>query len=223
MTTTFDLDDLVDALIGAFLPLTAAEQRLVVTIYRLLSEGSAPDRAEIAGASGWPADEVDSRLRSWPGVFVDGDGAVVGLWGMAAEAVSAHRLRVDGRDPVWMWCALDPLFIVPLLGDAAEVSSICPTTGGPIHVRIGGDGAVAVEPASTVVSFVVPDGPFDADVRHSFCHFVHLFASPAAADRWVAEHAGTFWVPLSDAAQVGRRLATGSFPAIGRPATRAPG
>ena len=223
MTTTSDIDELVDALIGAFVALTAAEQRLVVAIYRLLSEGGAADRAAIASASRWPDDEVAARLQSWPGVFLNRDGHVVGLWGMAAEAVSAHKLRLAGHDPVWTWCALDPLFIVPLLGDAAEVSSTCPTTGGPIQLRIGVDGALAAEPASTVVSFIMPDGPFDADVRQSFCHFVHFFASPAAADQWVAQHAGTFWVPVGNAAEVGRRLATGAFPAIGRPATRAPG
>jgi len=214
VTTTSDIDDLVDALIGAFLPLTAAEQRLVVTIYRLLSEGAAADQAAIASASGWPDDEVDSRLQSWPGVFLDGDGHVVGLWGMAAEAVSAHQLSVAGQDPVWMWCALDPLFIVPLLGDGAEVSSTCPTTGAPIHLLIAGDGALSAEPVSTVVSFVRPDGPFDADVRQSFCHFVHFLASPAVADQWVAQRAGTFWMSVADAAQVGRRLAAGAFAAV---------
>jgi alkylmercury lyase len=216
MIGTSDVDELVDALVRAFVVMTAAEQALVVTIYRLLAEGATAHRSGIASASGWPADEVDSRLRSWPGVFFDGDGAVVGLWGMTVEAVSPHQLGLAGHDPVWMWCALDPLFIVPLLGDDGEVSSICPTTGEAIHVRIGAEGALAVEPASTVVSFVMPDGPFDADIRQSFCHFVYFLASPTAADQWVAGHPGTFWVPVAEAAQVGRRLAARVFPAIGR-------
>jgi hypothetical protein len=223
MTTTCDKDALVDALVDAFIPMTAAEQRLVVTIYRLLAEGATTDAAGIARTSGWPVQEVASRLASWPGVFLNGDGHVVGLWGMAAEAVSAHQLRLAGHDPVWLWCALDQLFIVPLLGDAAELSSICPTPGEPIHLRIGAEGALAAVPASTVVSFVMPDGPFDADVRQSFCQFVHFLASPAAGDEWVSGHPGTFWVRVAEAAHVGQRLAAGAFPAIGRPATRAPG
>jgi len=39
---------------------------------------------------------------------------------------------------------------------------------------------------------------FYKHARQSFCHFVHFFASPAAADQWVAQHAGTLWVPMAD-------------------------
>lgn len=113
-----------------------------------------------------------------------------------------------------MWCALDPLFIVPLLGAPAVVTSTCPTTGEPIRLRVTATGVQALEPASTVVSLLVPDGPFDADVRQTFCHFVHFFASPAAADAWVAANPGGFWLPVADAAEVGRRLAAEAFPAI---------
>jgi alkylmercury lyase len=114
-----------------------------------------------------------------------------------------------------MWCALDPLFIVPVLGPpGAEVASTSPTTGEPIHLRIGPDGVSAVEPASAVVSFVLPDGRFDDDVRQAFCHFVHFFASPAEADAWTAQRRGTFWLAVADAAEVGRRLAARAFPAV---------
>src|SRR3989442_1048188 len=68
---------------------------------------------------------------------------------------------------------------------------------------------------AAVVSFLLPDGPFDDDVRQAFCHFVHFFASPAAADAWTAQHPGTFWLPVADAAQVGRRLAARAFAAAG--------
>jgi hypothetical protein len=65
-----------------------------------------------------------------------------------------------------------------------------------------------------LVSFLLPDGPFDDDIRQSFCHFVHFFSSPAAADVWAAAHPRTFWVPLADAAEVGRRLSAEAFPAL---------
>ena len=215
-TKTPGLEELVDALAGAFLPMTAAEQHLVVSAYRLLSEGAPVDPAVMAIASGWAPAEVDARLRSWPGVYLDGAGRLVGLWGLAVEAVSAHQARIADRASVWMWCALDPLFIVPLLGAAAVVASTCPTTTEPIHLSVSADGEATVEPASTVVSLLMPDGPFDAEVRQTFCHFVHFFASPAAADAWVAANPGGFWLPVADAAEVGRRLAAEAFPAISR-------
>lgn len=155
-----------------------------------------------------------ARLGSWPGVYLDHDGWLVGLWGMAAEAGSPHVLRIAGHGAVRMWCALDPLFIVPLLASTATVSSTCPMTGEAIHFGVGAEGVLGVEPASAVVSFRMPDARFDADVRQRFCHFVRFFASPDAAEAWFVEHPGAFWVPVAEAAQVGRRLAAEVFPAL---------
>jgi alkylmercury lyase len=218
-TNTPTPDELVDALVDAFGSMTPEEQRLVVTAYRLLSEGAPVALAVIAAASAWTPEGADARLRSWPGgAYLDGDGRLVGLWGMAVEAVSPHQARIADHAPVWMWCALDPLFIVPLLGPpGAEVTSTCPTTSEPIRLRIGPEGVSSVEPASTVVSFLLPDGPFDDDVRQAFCHFVHFFASPHAADRWAAAQPGAFWRPVADAAEAGRRLAARAFPAVTGP------
>ena len=214
-TTTPTLDVLVDALVGAFASMSADEQRLIVSAYRLLADGAPVESASLAAAAGWTPERVEARLRSWRGgAYLDGEGRLVGLWGMAVEAVSPHQAQIGHRAPVWMWCALDPLFIMPVLRPTgAEVTSTSPTTGEPIHLRIGPDGVSAVEPASAVVSFLLPDGPFDDDVRQAFCHFVHFFESPAAADAWTAQHPGTFWLRVSDADEVGRRLAARAFAA----------
>jgi alkylmercury lyase len=193
--------------------MTEAEQRLVVAAYRLLSEGAPVDLAVIATASGWTPLGVEARLRSWPGVYLDGGGQLVGLWGMAVEALSPHEARLAAGPSVWMWCALDPLFISPLLKVDTAIRSACPTTGAPIQLSVTPTGVTAVVPASTVVSFLMPDAPFDADVRQTFCHFVHFFASPAATDAWLASYPDGFWLPVREAAEVGRRLAVEAFPA----------
>ena len=207
----------MDALTRAFVPMSAAEQRLVVSAYRLLGEGLPVDPQDLADPTGWRREEVDAWLTSWPAVYLDAEGRVVGLGGIAVEAVSPHVLRIDGCEPTWMWCALDPLFIVPLLSVDSAVTSTCPTTGAAITLRLGSNGGVESEPASVVMSLLVPDGPLGADVRETFCHFVHFFASPAAAEAWVAEHPGTFWLPLAEAAHLGHRLALQAFPALSRP------
>ena len=59
-------------------------------------------------------------------------------------------------------------------------------------------------PPETVISFLVPDTPFDANVIQSFCHFVHFFVSPAAAAGWTAEHPGTFPLSVNDAYRLGK-------------------
>lgn len=151
-----------------------------------------------------------------PGSASTATAAWSGLWGMAVEAVSPHVARIADQGAVWMWCALDPLFIVPPLGADAAVSSTCPTSGDRVRLSVSASGGATVEPASTVVSLLMPYGPFDADVRQTFCHFVHFVASPAAADGWIVQHPGTFWLPVTNAAEVGRRLAARAFPAVTR-------
>ena len=213
-TTSPNIDDIVDAFAGAFITVSDAEQRLIAAGYRLLSEGAPADVDALARAADLPPADVDASLRSSPGVYLDGDGLLIGVWGMAVGDVSSHRARFADRAEVWMWCALDPLFIAPLLGEVVAIRSTCPTTGEPIRLSVDGGRVGDVHPAETVVSFLLPDGPFDAEVRQTFCHFVHFFASPAAAVAWVRGHPGTFWVPVADAAEVGRRLAVAAFPTL---------
>jgi alkylmercury lyase len=122
-----------------------------------------------------------------------------------------HWATLTAGSKVWFWCALDPLFILPALGSSAEVHSVCPITHQAIRVRVTPGGVTALDPASTVVSFLMPEKEFTDDVRVSFCHFVAFFSSADAADQWTAKHPGTFWVPLADAGEVGRRLAARAF------------
>ena len=160
-TTTPGGDELVDALAGAFAALGPDERRLVVEAYRLLSGGVPVPVAQLAAAAGWTQEDTARRLDSWPGgAYLDDGGGLVGLWGMAVAPVSPHQLQVAGRDaPVWMWCALDPLFVLPLLGSPpAQVRSTCPPTGQSISVTFDG-GNVAVDPAAAVVSVLRPRRP----------------------------------------------------------------
>jgi len=211
-TPTPTVAELADHLVCAFISLTPREARLVVSAYRLLCGGAPVELGAVADAAGWSSDEVERRFASWPGVYLDGAGRLVGLWGIATEAVSEHRLDIDGQGTVWTWCAFDPLFLVPILGARGRVDSRCPTTAQPVKLTVDADGIRGVAPESAVVSFLLPDGPFDAEVRQTFCHFVHFFNSPAAADSWTADHPGTFWLSVADAAEVGRRLAREVFP-----------
>lgn len=213
-TTSPGLAAAVEALADAFIPMTEAEQRLITAGYRLLSDGVPVEVEVLARSVRRSPGDVEGSLRSWPGVYLDGDGRLIGLWGMAVTDVSPHRARFGDRGDVWMWCALDPLFIAPLLAEPVAVRSGCPTTGEPIRLTVNTGGVVEVDPPATVVSFLLPDGPFDAEVRQTFCHFVHLFVSPAAADAWTATYPGTFWVPVADAIEVGRQLAGRAFPAL---------
>jgi alkylmercury lyase len=212
-------DSLVDALAAAFLDLSPEEQRLMVALYRTLLRGRPATIGELAAASGWPPDELGDRLRRWPGVLFDDAGRVVGFWGVATEE-TAHRVEMDGT-VTWAWCALDPLFIVPLVGGGARVSSRCPVTGEAVSLTISPDAVAEVDPVGAVVSFLAPDRPFEADVRVTFCHYVLFFTSREAGERWTGDHPGTFLVSVEEAAEIGRRIARAVFPHASSPVSGA--
>lgn len=72
-----------------------------------------------------------------------------------------------------------------------------------ISLVVGPDGVEELSPATTVVSFLTPDRPFDQDVIMNFCHFVHFFTSPETAEKWTTEHPGTFVLSVEDAHVLG--------------------
>jgi hypothetical protein len=62
-----------------------------------------------------------------------------------------------------------------------------------------------------VISFLVPETQFNANVIESFCHFVHFFVSRAAASSWTAEHPGTFTLSVDDAYRLGKLTNRATF------------
>lgn len=90
--------DLGDALAAVFVDVSADEQRLVVTVYQTLLRGRAATIGQLATASGWSRQDVGERLHSWPGVFFDGDGRVVGFWGWRPRrCLTASRSATRSR------------------------------------------------------------------------------------------------------------------------------
>jgi alkylmercury lyase len=187
---------------GAMPDLTPALQQAALTLLRLLARGEPVDVQRLAEALALPAAYVDETLERSPGVLRDDDGRIVGLMGLSVVEISDHRLHLDGRT-LWAWCAWDTLFLPELLGETARVSSRCRNTGIGISLTVGPNGPADLAPREAVVSFLVPEQRFDANVLQSFCHFVHFFASPDAAARWAAEHPETFQLSIDDAYRLG--------------------
>ena len=130
-----------------------------------------------------------------------------------ATAEMSHRVEI-GDAVTWAWCAFDPLFIMPLVGRTARVSSPCPVTGQMVSLTVTPDAVVQVHPAGAAVSSLIPDRPFDADVLVTFCHYVMFCASRDAGERWSADHPGTFLLSVDEAADLGRRTARAAFPQV---------
>jgi len=202
------VDRLVDALSEAMPPLSSKQLDLVLSAYRAMLAGTPAEVSAIAARADWPADEAASQLREWPGVLFDDEGRVIGFWGLTVVPISTHLVTTKAGSS-WAWCALDPLFILPLVNERGTVAARSGITGKPIELQVTPD---AVKPITAggdevYVSFVTPTGSFTSDVRLTFCDYVHYFDSRQSADRWTSQHPGTIAVPLDEAAAIGRRQA----------------
>jgi alkylmercury lyase len=216
MKTEHDrLESLATAVANAAPDFDEEQQRIAIEVYRRLAEATPAPATDVAERAGVPVDRVERVLSSWPGVFKDSDGRVIGFWGLTVNRLSpTHRLEVEGRE-LFAWCAWDTLFLPDILGVSASVESACPTTRETISLVVSPEGVVEASHPGAVVSFLLPDRDFDIDVIQSFCHFVHLFASEGAGRAWTAEHPGTFLLSLEEAFELGRLVNALNFPVLG--------
>jgi alkylmercury lyase len=210
LTTTDRIDRLAEQIAAARHIKTPEDQRFGLALLRLLAQGAPVDAQQLSEAVGRPSPGLEQRLADWPEAFLDPDGRVIAFMGLSLKEMGQHRLHLDGRT-FSAWCAWDTLFLPGLLGQTARVTSRCPTTAQPIELTIGPAGPHEVAPPSTVVSFLEPTGKFDSNVIQSFCHYVHYFASPEAAEAWIGGHLGTFELSLSDAWQLAYRTNSSTF------------
>ena len=200
------VEETAEAIRAAMPTLDATEQRIAISIHRLMADGVPATLEAIASASGAAVDRVDEALNSWPGVYRNDEGRVAGFWGHAIAPLDPeYRLKVDGKT-TYAWCALDTLFIPAIVGKTMGVEATCPVTGERVSLIVDPRGVREVRPAGAVVSMVVPDGPFGYDVIESFCHRVLFFASEEAGGRWVAEHEGTTLLSVQEAFELGREM-----------------
>ena len=208
------VDELARAIAGAMPVLDPTEQQIAVATYRLLSAGKPAATEAIAGEVGVPTARVEEALNSWPGVYRNHAGDVAGFWGLATAPLDPeYRLQAEDKTS-YAWCALDTLFIPPLLGKQVSVQATDPVTGQRVSLEVDSNAVREVTPAGAVVSMVVPDGAFDYDVIDSFCHKVLFFASEESGRKWIAEHEGTTLLTVEEAFEVGSFAPKYTYPDV---------
>jgi alkylmercury lyase len=215
MRTEHDrLDALAEAVAKAEPDFDGPARRVALATYRRLAAGTAARADEIAEQAGESVELTEELLASWPGVFRDDGGNVVGFWGLAiGKLVPTHAIQLEGRR-LFAWCAWDTLFLPGILGAEVRVESTCPVTQETISLLVHPDGIRETSHPQAAVSFLLPSTDFDADVIQSFCHFVHFFVSRGAGESWTAEHPGTFLLSLEDAFELGRLVNDRNFPTL---------
>ena len=126
MSESEPTERLADALIGAVPNLAPGEQAVAVALLRLLAKGAPVSDRTLAAAVGAEESTIRDELASWPGVFRDEDGRVVGYMGLSVFEFGEHRIEVGGRT-LTAWCAWDTLFLPELIGDEARIRPAVPS------------------------------------------------------------------------------------------------
>jgi alkylmercury lyase len=212
-----DLRELFAPLSDTLPDLDPDERSLALDLYALLSATGEPvGEASLARATGLEEARVRDLLAGDALaclVYRHDDGLIAGFGGLAVLPM-AHRLTKDGTE-LYAWCAWDALFLPALLGGDIEVRSTCPTTGESISLTVGSDGARDIEPAEAVISFLLPEAPLyeqaTTETITRFCHFVHFFRSPEAAEKWTARNPGTFVLSVEEGFELGRLMTQSRF------------
>jgi alkylmercury lyase len=205
MTNAPDINELADRLTAAMPRLDTPEQQIAVALIRELGLGAPVSVSQLATAAGLSETQTAQTLERFPGVFRDEEQRIVGFMGLTVIEMGHHRIHLDGQT-LSAWCALDTLFLPELLGAAATVTSRSPVSDAEISLTVTPAGPSDVQPPQAVVSLLLPEGEFGADVIQRFCHFVHFFTSPEDTEAWTAEHPGTFLIGVEDAYRLGQRM-----------------
>ncbi len=174
-------------------------------LIRLLAGGAPVSREQLAAALGRPSEEVTEALRQFEDVVYDEEGRIVGA-GLSLLP-TPYRFEVQGH-VLFTWCALDTLIFPVWLGRSAQVSSACPATGTPIHLRVSPERVEHLDPPSGVMSLLIQDGLATCcNIREAFCAYSQFFSSREAAAPWLSQTPSAHLLPIEEAFTLGQKLA----------------
>jgi alkylmercury lyase len=199
---TLNIPALAAEFTAALPDLDPSEQRLALTILRLLGEGEPFGAPELAARAERSLDEVRSDLDRLPMLQYDDQGRVVAYDGLSLKP-TAHVLEVDGRT-LYTWCALDALYLPELLGRPARIRSTSPESGEAISLTIDEEGVHEIAPAGAVMTLHGVSGIDLKDPVGTFCCYVNFFASEEAAGEWVKRNEGTYIASIAEGFEYGR-------------------
>ena len=168
--------------------LSEAERELYFWILRRFASEGRPSSVELHAAAeqlGLEADSAFATLAREDLVHRGADGEIAVAYPFSGRP-TAHRVRFpDGHEADAM-CAIDALGIAPMFRVPIEIESRDPVSGDEIRALVALDGSVEWSPESVVV--VAGAIREHGDACCGCCPVLNFFASPASAERWLAEH-----------------------------------
>lgn len=183
----------------------ADQIRLWLPLWRLLAEGKPVRLPQLANVSHRPLDEIQAELPSLD-VRLDQEGHV--LASGLSLIPTRHQFHL-GEQALFTWCALDTLAFPAVLGRTARVISSCPATGKEIRLTVTTDAIADLSPASAVVSVRLPgEATSLCHVQEDLCNAGYFFVSHEVAAAWPSLHPSAVLLDVSEAALLGRALAS---------------
>lgn len=204
----FDLNQIIEAWANVKCDEYRPERiRLRNVILQSLAASRPISASQAAAATGFPLDVVQQEFRRLKACGADSDdnGNMTGL--ILSLNPTPHSFYVNGHH-LYAWCALDTLFLPGLIGQTAQVESVCPVTGAGIRLTITPAGVQFLNPAGAVLSIVVPGlsgacAPEQNDAgRRPACEAMHFFCSKAVAVQWLATHPDVAILSVDEAWQL---------------------
>ena len=214
-----DLETIHRSVIAAFPRLSVQNQRLGLTLYRLLLDDQVVRVEQLASVLNLPTREVVSRLDDAAmrcQTLYDEHRRIVGFGGLSTRQ-TIHRIEIAGVER-FTWCAWDGLFIPQLMNvHPALIESQCPMTGAVIRVTVTTDG-VSNSTNDPVMSFTLPDPKqCSASTEQSiscFCDRVRFLESAQAGAAWINGRADSCLLTLGDAFELGQHYNMARFGAV---------
>ena len=163
--------------------------QLFIAVLRALSQGMPLLPAAVAVLAG----ELDIPTEkagevNWVAEKND-QGAIVGFAGLSLNDWN-HTFWVNGHR-FTTWCALDTLYLTPLLQQTTKVETRDPVTKEPIRLTVDPNGVRSYLPERAILSIVIPQvrikGLQSAEqIWSAFCSYSHFFTSEQTARAWFA-------------------------------------
>ncbi len=198
-----NLDEIVKAFHNAGIPskLSENQSRVLIEVWQSVAHGqpvSHEQVKEIASKHQIHPKEAYSFLNMVS--EYDEDGNILGVFGLTLKDYH-HRFQLKGYTMstakfhvnrlLSTWCAWDALFLPSLLKGTAVVRSTCPQTKSEIQLTISPDEVKEYEPATTVLSIVLPEAApkkrTAGEIWMIFCKHVLFFSSIEALNIWFEE------------------------------------
>jgi len=184
--------------------LRCEQEDLCRSMLHQLSGGEPLAKASLATMLRISQNELEQRLTRVLDTEFDQEGNIIG-WGITLMP-TRHRFQLDGK-VLFTWCAFDTVLFPHSLGQAAQISSTCPSTEVSIMFVATPEGVVRdLSPSDSVMSLIIPATHRDC-VRATFCEQSLFFASEHAASDYLATHPEAILLSIEEAATLGKRVA----------------